>query len=93
MILEDENIELFVPPLDGNTVSTDNTLKDEKKTRKHGLLNWLKLKVCRIWLQEIYGPFLRFIIRSLHHVAYQITTRTAYMEFGLAFLSISRVNN
>ncbi|KAL6145355.1 hypothetical protein ACLB2K_056043 [Fragaria x ananassa] len=44
LILEDENIDLFVPPLEGNTETTDDTLKDEKKTRKHGLLNWLKLR-------------------------------------------------
>ncbi|KAL6141544.1 hypothetical protein ACLB2K_059832 [Fragaria x ananassa] len=44
LILEDENIDLFVPPLEGITETTDDTLKDEKKTRKHGLLNWLKLR-------------------------------------------------
>ncbi|XP_050382460.1 kinesin-like protein KIN-7K, chloroplastic isoform X1 [Argentina anserina] len=44
LILEDENIDLFVRPLVGNTEITDDTLKDEKKTRKHGLLNWLKLR-------------------------------------------------
>lgn len=44
LILEDENIDLFVPPLEGNTETTDDSLKEEKKTRKHGLLNWLKLR-------------------------------------------------
>ncbi|KAM5559091.1 kinesin-like protein KIN-7K, chloroplastic [Rosa sericea] len=44
LILEDENIDLFVSPLEGNTETTDYTLKEDKKTRKHGLLNWLKLR-------------------------------------------------
>ncbi|XP_024018836.1 kinesin-like protein KIN-7K, chloroplastic isoform X2 [Morus notabilis] len=42
LIVDDENIELYVP-IEGNAESTDDTLK-EKKTRKHGLLNWLKLR-------------------------------------------------
>jgi hypothetical protein len=44
LILDDENIDPYVS-LEGNTESVDETLK-EKKTRKHGLLNWLKLRVC-----------------------------------------------
>lgn len=44
LILDDESIELFVPPLDGSTETTDDILKGEKKTRKHGLLNWLKIR-------------------------------------------------
>ncbi|XP_008241185.1 PREDICTED: kinesin-related protein 4 [Prunus mume] len=44
LILDDESIDLFVPPLEGNTETTEDTLKGEKKTRKHGLLNWLKLR-------------------------------------------------
>lgn len=55
LILEDENIDLFVPPLEGNTETTDDTLKEEKKTRKHGLLNWLKLRVRAIWLLEVWS--------------------------------------
>jgi centromeric protein E len=51
LILDDENIDLYVS-LEGNTESADETLKEEKKTRKHGLLNWLKLRVCVI--QKIY---------------------------------------
>lgn len=43
LILEDENIDLYVS-LEGNAETTDDTLKEEKKTRKHGLLNWLKLR-------------------------------------------------
>ncbi|CAK7342265.1 unnamed protein product [Dovyalis caffra] len=43
LILEDENIDLYVS-LEGNTESAYETLKEEKKTRKHGLLNWLKLR-------------------------------------------------
>ncbi|KAI5318682.1 hypothetical protein L3X38_038390 [Prunus dulcis] len=44
LILDDESIDLFVPPLEGSTETTADTLKGEKKTRKHGLLNWLKLR-------------------------------------------------
>ncbi|XP_052172424.1 kinesin-like protein KIN-7K, chloroplastic [Diospyros lotus] len=42
-ILDDENIDLYVS-LDGNSETTDDTSKEEKKTRKPGLLNWLKLR-------------------------------------------------
>ncbi|KAF9680731.1 hypothetical protein SADUNF_Sadunf06G0152000 [Salix dunnii] len=41
LIMDDENIDSYVS-LEGNTESADETLKEEKKTRKHGLLNWLK---------------------------------------------------
>ncbi|KAA8516966.1 hypothetical protein F0562_017216 [Nyssa sinensis] len=41
LILDDENIEFCVAP-DGNAETVDDTLKEEKKTRKYGLLNWLK---------------------------------------------------
>ncbi|KAJ6923820.1 hypothetical protein NC652_017209 [Populus alba x Populus x berolinensis] len=43
LILDDENIDLYAS-LEGNIESVDETLKEEKKTRKHGLLNWLKLR-------------------------------------------------
>ncbi|KAG5252923.1 kinesin protein [Salix suchowensis] len=43
LILDDENIDSYVS-LEGNTESADETLKEEKKPRKHGLLNWLKLR-------------------------------------------------
>ncbi|GMI63354.1 kinesin 7.3 [Hibiscus trionum] len=41
LILDDENVELYVS-LEEN--AGDDTLKEEKKPRKHGLLNWLKLR-------------------------------------------------
>ena len=44
LILDDENIDLHVS-LDGNSETADDTLKEEKKSRKNGLLNWLKLRV------------------------------------------------
>ena len=44
LILDDENIDLYVS-LDGNSETADDTLKEEKKFRKNGLLNWLKLRV------------------------------------------------
>ncbi|KAL5545429.1 hypothetical protein UlMin_005116 [Ulmus minor] len=43
LIVDDENMNLCVPN-EGNAEATDDTLKEEKKTRKHGLLNWLKLR-------------------------------------------------
>lgn len=43
LILDDENFDLYVS-LEGNAETADDTIKDEKKTRKHGLLNWLKLR-------------------------------------------------
>lgn len=90
MILEDENIDLFVPPLEGITETTDDTLKDEKKTRKHGLLNWLKLRVRPIWFVRILWSIPKVDIRNLYNAAYQITTRTANMEFCLGFISFLR---
>ncbi|WJX84102.1 Kinesin-like protein KIN-7K, chloroplastic [Trifolium repens] len=41
LILEEENIDLYVN-LEGNAASADDSPKEEKKTKKHGLLNWLK---------------------------------------------------
>jgi centromeric protein E len=44
LILDDENIDLYVS-LDSSTeIAADYTLKEDKKTKKHGLLNWLKPK-------------------------------------------------
>ncbi|KAL6986966.1 Kinesin-like protein KIN-7D, chloroplastic [Sarracenia purpurea var. burkii] len=43
LILDDENIDLYVS-VDGNSETADDTLKEEKKSRKHGLLHWLKLR-------------------------------------------------
>ncbi|XP_047333647.1 kinesin-like protein KIN-7K, chloroplastic [Impatiens glandulifera] len=41
LILDDENIDVYVS-VDGNVESVDDTVKEEKKSRKHGLLHWLK---------------------------------------------------
>ncbi|XP_073221723.1 kinesin-like protein KIN-7K, chloroplastic isoform X2 [Cicer arietinum] len=43
LILEEENIDLYVN-LEGNAATADDSLKEEKRTKKHGLLNWLKLR-------------------------------------------------
>ncbi|XP_058204815.1 kinesin-like protein KIN-7K, chloroplastic [Rhododendron vialii] len=43
LILDDENIDSYVSP-DGNSETGDDTLKEEKKSRKHGLLNWFLRK-------------------------------------------------
>ncbi|KAI3743311.1 hypothetical protein L1987_61018 [Smallanthus sonchifolius] len=41
--LDDENIELHVS-LEGNMETNNDVLKEEKKVKKPGLLNWLKLR-------------------------------------------------
>ncbi|OVA20703.1 Kinesin [Macleaya cordata] len=43
LILDEENIDLYVSQ-DGNGETADDSFKEEKKSRKHGLLNWFKLK-------------------------------------------------
>ncbi|KAJ8900102.1 hypothetical protein K2173_024218 [Erythroxylum novogranatense] len=43
LMLDDENVDLYVS-LEGSAEPVDETLKEDKKTRKHGLLNWLKLR-------------------------------------------------
>lgn len=45
MILDTENSDFFVP-LEGYGETIDDASKEEKKNRKHGLLNWFKLRVC-----------------------------------------------
>ncbi|XP_073148904.1 kinesin-like protein KIN-7K, chloroplastic [Henckelia pumila] len=42
-ILDDESMDLYVSP-DGNAETVDDPLKEEKRTKKNGLLNWLKLR-------------------------------------------------
>ncbi|KAM0045334.1 putative plus-end-directed kinesin ATPase transcription factor bZIP family [Helianthus debilis subsp. tardiflorus] len=41
LILDDENTELYVS-FDGSVENNNDALKEEKKTKKPGLLNWLK---------------------------------------------------
>ncbi|CAA6664250.1 unnamed protein product [Spirodela intermedia] len=43
MILDDEDIDVFVPT-GVYPESADGSSKEEKKSRKHGLLNWFKLR-------------------------------------------------
>ncbi|KAF9599347.1 hypothetical protein IFM89_036804 [Coptis chinensis] len=43
LILNGENVDLYVS-LESNGESIDDTYKEEKKGRKHGLLNWFKLR-------------------------------------------------
>ncbi|XP_010534371.1 PREDICTED: kinesin-like protein KIN-7L, chloroplastic isoform X2 [Tarenaya hassleriana] len=42
-LMDDENLDLYVS-LERNPEMRDDASREEKKTRKHGLLNWLKLK-------------------------------------------------
>jgi hypothetical protein len=55
LILEEENIDLYVN-LEGNAASADDSPKEEKKTKKHGLLNWLKSRVSCPLLFAISNP-------------------------------------
>ncbi|KAL2225850.1 UNVERIFIED_CONTAM: Kinesin-like protein KIN-7D, chloroplastic [Sesamum indicum] len=43
LVLEDENMDLYVS-LDGSTETVDDKLREEKRTKKNGLLSWLKLR-------------------------------------------------
>lgn len=43
-MMDDEHLDLYVS-VEGNNEIRDNAYREEKKTRKHGLLNWLKPKV------------------------------------------------
>ncbi|XP_008442182.1 kinesin-like protein KIN-7K, chloroplastic [Cucumis melo] len=43
LILDDENIDMYAS-VEPNSEANEDTVKEEKKTRKHGLLNWLKLR-------------------------------------------------
>ncbi|XP_019092794.1 PREDICTED: kinesin-like protein KIN-7K, chloroplastic isoform X2 [Camelina sativa] len=42
-MMDDEHLDLYVS-VEGNHEIKDNAYREEKKTRKHGLLNWLKPK-------------------------------------------------
>ncbi|KAL9828413.1 Kinesin-like protein KIN-7L [Arabidopsis thaliana] len=42
-MMDDEQLDLYVS-VEGNHEIRDNAYREEKKTRKHGLLNWLKPK-------------------------------------------------
>lgn len=46
--MEDENVDLYVS-VDGNADTSDDTFKEEKKTKKNGLLNWFKPRVFVIY--------------------------------------------
>ncbi|TKY53239.1 Kinesin-related protein 11 [Spatholobus suberectus] len=43
LISDDENTDLHVN-LEGNAETAGDSFKEEKKTKKHGLLNWLKIR-------------------------------------------------
>ncbi|XP_027935876.1 kinesin-like protein KIN-7K, chloroplastic isoform X2 [Vigna unguiculata] len=43
LISDDENTDLHVN-LEGNVETADDSYKEEKRTKKHGLLNWLKMR-------------------------------------------------
>ncbi|ESW17700.1 hypothetical protein PHAVU_007G261400 [Phaseolus vulgaris] len=43
LISDDENTDLHAN-LEGNVDTADDSYKEEKKTKKHGLLNWLKMR-------------------------------------------------
>ncbi|KAL0339530.1 UNVERIFIED_CONTAM: Kinesin-like protein KIN-7D, chloroplastic [Sesamum radiatum] len=43
LVLDDENMDMYVS-LDGSTETVDDKLREEKRTKKNGLLSWLKLR-------------------------------------------------
>ncbi|KAL0452934.1 UNVERIFIED_CONTAM: Kinesin-like protein KIN-7D, chloroplastic [Sesamum latifolium] len=43
LVLDDENMDLYTS-LDGSTETVDDKLREEKRTKKNGLLSWLKLR-------------------------------------------------
>ncbi|KAK7355088.1 hypothetical protein VNO80_14333 [Phaseolus coccineus] len=43
LVSDDENTDLHAN-LEGNVDTADDSYKEEKKTKKHGLLNWLKMR-------------------------------------------------
>lgn len=51
--MDDEHLDIYVS-VEGNNEIRDNAYREEKKTRKHGLLNWLKPKVYK-WLNFLYS--------------------------------------
>lgn len=44
MLLDDENCDPYVP-VEGYNEATDDSSKEDKKNKKHGLLNWFKSRV------------------------------------------------
>lgn len=44
-LMDEENLELYVSGEANPEIIDNDAFREEKKTRKHGLLNWLKLKV------------------------------------------------
>lgn len=47
LVLDDESVDVYVP-LDSSTEAVDEKLREEKRTKKTGLLSWLKPRVCEI---------------------------------------------
>ncbi|KAH1262086.1 Kinesin-like protein KIN-7D, chloroplastic [Glycine max] len=54
LISDDENPDMHVN-LEGNTETADDSFKEEKKTKKHGLLNWLKIRKRDTGLSALSG--------------------------------------
>nr|KYP39610.1 Kinesin-related protein 11 [Cajanus cajan] len=54
LISDDENTDMHVN-LEGNAETADDSFKEEKKTKKHGLLNWLKIRKRETGLSAFSG--------------------------------------
>lgn len=61
LILDDENIDVYAS-IESNSEANEDAVKEEKKTRKHGLLNWLKLRVSSAVIITIIGFLLKIIL-------------------------------
>ena len=57
LMLEDGNADLYITH-DGNPEFPDGTSREEKKSRRNGLLNWLKSRVCT----ECYSQYASVIM-------------------------------
>ena len=63
--MDEENIDLYVN-LEGNASTAGDSFKEEKKAKKHGLLNWLKLRVSCPLLFADLGNYKQFYIAYIY---------------------------
>lgn len=78
-------------PLEGNSESADETMKEEKKTKKHGLLNWLKLRVGGLWIFVSSQNFQSFFV--LKYVRYKFFLQLHKMLSGIIICNLHYVFN
>nr|KAJ0206605.1 hypothetical protein LSAT_V11C500273860 [Lactuca sativa] len=107
LILEDEDTELYVS-LDGSVENNDNALNEEKKTKKPGLLNWLKPQKRdsisgasdrSSGAKSMSTPLTPLIDNHLHNLPIEsrhsnsLQTETRYSEFSSGARLDQEINN